>query len=158
MMKIESSAFSHQGEIPSHHTSDGEDASPPLQISDVPADAKSLALIVDDPDAPDPAAPKMTWVHWVLYDLPPTTINIGMKATAAQLDGRDGNNDWRRVGYGGPAPPIGRHRYFFKLFALDTMLGDLHNPTKHKLEQAMAGHVLARAELVGTYARQSGGR
>jgi Raf kinase inhibitor-like YbhB/YbcL family protein len=150
-MKIESTAFAAGAEIPRAHTCEGDDVSPPLQFAEVPTAAKSLALIVDDPDAPDPAAPRMTWVHWVAYDLPPTSSGI---ARGAQAGGRDGLNDWKRTGYGGPCPPIGRHRYFFKLYALDALLGDLKQPTKQRLEQAMAGHVIAHAELIGTYQKR----
>jgi Raf kinase inhibitor-like YbhB/YbcL family protein len=150
-MRIESTAFAAGAEIPRAHTCEGDDISPPLRFADVPPAAKSLALIVDDPDAPDPAAPRMTWVHWIAYDLPPTSSGI---AQGAQAGGRDGLNDWRRTGYGGPCPPIGRHRYFFKLYALDTLLGDLKQPTKQRLEKAMAGHVIARAELIGTYQKR----
>ncbi|MGH7678824.1 MAG: YbhB/YbcL family Raf kinase inhibitor-like protein [Gemmatimonadaceae bacterium] len=145
-LQIESSAFAHNGAIPREHTCEGKDSAPPLRWSGAPAGTKSFALIVDDPDAPDPKAPKMTYVHWVLYDLPPTATG----PAAA----RDGTNDWKREGYGGPCPPIGRHRYFFKLFALDTMLGDLESPTKPKLLDAMKGHVLEQAELIGTYQKE----
>lgn len=108
-----------------------------------------MALIVDDPDAPDPDAPTRTYVHWVVYDIPPTTTSLERGSLPAGA--RDGTNDWNRTGYGGPCPPIGRHRYFFKLYALDTTLDDLNEPTKAELERAMEGHVLAHAELVGTY-------
>jgi Raf kinase inhibitor-like YbhB/YbcL family protein len=150
-MKLTSSAFAHQASIPRRHTCEGEDVSPPLAIDGVPAGAQSLALIVDDPDAPDPAAPKMTWVHWVLYDLPPDTRSLPEAATAPALRGLDGLNDWKRTGYGGPCPPIGRHRYFFRLFALDCKLIDLKRPSSAQLQQAFAGHVLTEAQLVGTY-------
>jgi hypothetical protein len=151
--KIESSAFTHQGTIPRKYTCEGSDLSPPLSWSGVPAGTKSLALIVDDPDAPDPRAPKMTWVHWVLYDLPPTATGLPEGAATGGLPAgtREGLNDWKRTGYGGPCPPIGRHRYFHKLYALDTVLPDLGRPTKAALEKAMQGHVLAKAELTGTY-------
>lgn len=121
----------------------------------MPVNAKSLALIVDDPDAPDPAAPKRVWVHWVLYNLPPTTNALpeGVASSALPPGTREGTNDWQRTGYGGPCPPIGRHRYFHKLYALDTELPDLANPTKAALLEAMEGHVLAQAELIGTYRR-----
>jgi Raf kinase inhibitor-like YbhB/YbcL family protein len=154
-MKIGSSAFNHQGEIPRVHTCDGKDSSPPLAWTEVPPGAKSLVLIVDDPDAPDPKAPKMTWVHWVLYDLPPGTGILGGGVVPTDLPGgtRQGLNDWKRTGYGGPCPPIGRHRYFFKLYALDTLLGDLGKADKAAVEKAMRGHVVAHAELVGTYER-----
>ena len=155
-LSISSSAFSPQGEIPSVHTCEGKDSSPPLAWSSVPAGTKSLALVVDDPDAPDPKAPRMTWVHWVLYDVPPSAA--GLPAAVAPKDlpagTREGTNDWKRTGYGGPCPPIGRHRYFFKLYALDTVLPDLGSPTKPKLEKAMEGHVLEKAELVGTYQKK----
>lgn len=154
-MKLESTAFSHQGEMPRRFTCDGDDVSPPLSWSDLPAGAKSLILIVDDPDAPDPQAPRMTWVHWVLYNLPAAAGGLpeGVAADALPVGARQGLNDWKRVGYGGPCPPIGRHRYFHKLYALDTVLPDLKQPTKARLEQAMKGHVLGGSELVGTYQR-----
>jgi Raf kinase inhibitor-like YbhB/YbcL family protein len=108
---------------------------------------------VDDPDAPDPAAPKMTWVHWVLYDIPPTATGLpgGVAPQDLPKGTREGLNDWKRTGYGGPCPPIGRHRYFFKLYALDTVLPDLGQPTKAMLEGAMKGHILAETQIVGTY-------
>jgi hypothetical protein len=144
------------GSIPTRFTCEGDDVSPRLAWSGVPEGARSLVLIVDDPDAPDPKAPKMTWVHWVLYDLPVASTGLPAAVAPAALPAgtREGLNDWKRTGYGGPCPPIGRHRYFFKLFALDATLGDLRRPTKAQLEQAMAGHVLAHAELVGTYQKQ----
>jgi len=153
-MKLTSSAFQDRGSIPRRHTCEGNDVSPPLAITDVPADAQSLALIVDDPDAPDPAAPKMTWVHWVMYDLPTGTSSLPEGVSAAALHARDGLNDWKRTGYGGPCPPIGRHRYFFKLFALNRKLGELHRPTSAQLQRAFGGHVLAEAQLIGVYAKE----
>lgn len=155
-MKLTSTAFTHQGSIPRRHTCEGEDVSPPLAIEGVPAGAQSLALIVDDPDAPDPAAPKMTWVHWVLYDLPPGTITLPEGIAASALHVRDGLNDWKCIGYGGPCPPIGRHRYFFKLFAVNRKLGDLQRPTSTQLQRAIAGHVVAEATLIGTYEKGRG--
>jgi hypothetical protein len=159
-LSIRSAAFEPNGPIPARFTCEGDDRSPPLEWSGVPEGARSLALIVDDPDAPDPAAPKRTYVHWVLHDLPPTATGLpeGAGADALPPGAREGQNDWKRRGYGGPCPPIGRHRYFFKLFALDTVLGALGGPggaTKHDVEAAMSGHVLEAAELVGTY--QKGG-
>jgi Raf kinase inhibitor-like YbhB/YbcL family protein len=145
-LQIKSSAFANNGAIPREHTCEGKDSPPPLSWSGAPAGTKSFALVVDDPDAPDPKAPKMTYVHWVLYDMPST-------ATGPVI-ARDGKNDWKREGYGGPCPPIGRHRYFFKLYALDTMLGDLESPTKPQLLDAMKEHVLEQAELVGTYEKE----
>ncbi len=129
--------------------------SPPLEWSGAPAGTRSFALIVDDPDAPDPKAPKTTWVHWVLYDIPAgaTGLPAGVDSKSLPPGTREGLNDWKRTGYGGPCPPVGRHRYFHKLYALDTVLGDLGRPTKAKLEAAMKGHVLAQAELVGRYQR-----
>ena len=123
----------------------------------MPGRAKSLALIVDDPDAPDPKAPKMTYVHWVLYDIPPATTRLADGAAKGGLPPgtREGKNDWKRTGYGGPCPPIGRHRYFFKLYALDAELPDLGAPTKAQLEKAMEGHIVEKAELVGTYEKKS---
>jgi Raf kinase inhibitor-like YbhB/YbcL family protein len=141
--------------IPARYTCDGQDISPPLQWSGIPTEAKSLVLIVDDPDAPDPAAPKMTWVHWVLYNIPVDTPGLEENISSASLPGgtKEGINDWGRKGYGGPCPPIGRHRYFFKIYALDTVLTDLQQPTKIQVEEAIAGHILAKAELVGMYQR-----
>ena len=149
-MQLTSPAFSPNGEIPSAYTCEGQDHAPPLAWTDAPAAAKSFALIVDDPDAPDPRAPKMTWVHWIIYNLPVSTLELpaGGDLPAGTLEGV---NDWKRTGWGGPCPPIGRHRYFFKLYALDTTLPDLKRPTKPQIEEAIDGHVLARAELVGTY-------
>ena len=154
-LSLVSDAFTHGGVIPSRHTCDGEDISPQLVWQDVPTETKSLVLIVDDPDAPDPEAPKMTWVHWVLYNIPSSSSGLREGIDNAELpEGTmQGLNDWKRVGYGGPCPPIGRHRYFFKLYALDADLTDLHKPTKMKVEVAMQGHILAQAELLGTYKR-----
>lgn len=153
VMTLTSSAFAHGEAIPRLYTCEGKDVSPPLSWSGVPAGTKSLALIVDDPDAPDPAAPRMTWVHWVLYNIPATVQELkeGISTRELPAGTLEGLNDWKRTGYGGPCPPIGRHRYFHKLYALDTVLPDLKRPTKAQLEKAMEGHVLARAELVGTY-------
>jgi Raf kinase inhibitor-like YbhB/YbcL family protein len=150
---IRSAAFPDHGEIPRIHTCQGQDLYPPLEFSGVPPTARSLALVVDDPDAPDPAAPKRTYVHWILYDLPADTSGLpaGVSGTHLPRGTRQGLNDWKRTGYGGPCPPIGRHRYFFKLYALDTPLGDLGAADKAGLLSAMEGHVVARAELVGTY-------
>jgi Raf kinase inhibitor-like YbhB/YbcL family protein len=154
-LEITSQAFSHEEEIPSKYTCDGKDMSPALEWSGFPEGTKSLALIVDDPDAPDPAAPKMTWVHWVLYNIPPSATGLpeAVKSQDLPKGTREGLNDWKRTGYGGPCPPIGRHRYYHKLYALDTVLPDLGKPTKKDLEKAMEGHILAEATLVGTYKR-----
>ncbi len=152
-MLLTSTAFTHNEEIPSLYTCDERDVSPPLAWKDVPETAKSLVLIVDDPDAPDPKAPKMTWIHWVLYNIPPNVDNLQQDVTSSDLPlgTLEGMNSWKRTGYGGPCPPIGRHRYFHKLYALDEVLPDLKNPTKAKLEAQMSGHIIATAELVGTY-------
>ncbi|HEX9570362.1 MAG TPA: YbhB/YbcL family Raf kinase inhibitor-like protein [Rhodospirillales bacterium] len=153
---VKSSAFTDGQEIPRRHTCEGEDVSPPLAWSGAPAGTKTFALIVDDPDAPDPKAPQMTWVHWVLYNLPAPAAALpeGVKPAALPAGTREGRNDWKRTGYGGPCPPIGRHRYFHKLYALDAALADLGTPGKAELERAIKGHVLARAELVGTYQKK----
>jgi len=148
---LSSSVFTHGGEIPSKYTCEGQDVSPPLAWSGIPDGTRSLALIVDDPDAPDPAAPKMTWVHWVLYNIPAGTDSLPEDAHQPPVGALPGLNDWQRTGYGGPCPPIGRHRYFHKLYALDTLLPDLGRPSKAALEARMQGHVIAQAELVGTY-------
>jgi Raf kinase inhibitor-like YbhB/YbcL family protein len=149
-----SSMFVDGGTIPAVHTCDGADTSPPLTWSELPTGTQSLALIVDDPDAPDPAAPKRTWVHWVLYNVPPSAGRLPEGASRQLPPGaRQGRNDWGNAAYGGPCPPIGRHRYFFKLYALDAALPDLGQPTKAELEHAMQGHVLAQAQLIGCYAR-----
>jgi Raf kinase inhibitor-like YbhB/YbcL family protein len=153
-LKLTSSAFAPGGEIPAKHTCEGNDLSPPLAWSGVPANAKSLALIVDDPDAPDPAAPKMTWVHWVLYNIPPGVSSLPEAVKQLPAGTSQGLNDWKRTGYGGPCPPIGRHRYFHKLYALDSALPDLGQPTKTKLEAAMNPHLIAQAELLGTYQKR----
>jgi Raf kinase inhibitor-like YbhB/YbcL family protein len=154
---VRSAAFQHNGGVPKKYTCEGDDVSPPLAWSDPPPATKSFALIVDDPDAPDPKAPRMTWVHWVLYNIP-TSANAlpeGVSPAALPPGTQQGLNDWKRTGYGGPCPPIGRHRYFFKLCALDTVLPDLGSATKAQLEQAMQGHILASAELIGTYQKGS---
>ena len=153
IMELSSSAFAQNADIPRVYTCEGSDQSPPLAWSGMPAGTRSLALIVDDPDAPDPAAPRMTWVHWVLYNLPPDTTGLAAGASGARLPAgaREGLNDWKRPGYGGPCPPIGRHRYVHKLYALDIALPVLQPATKAALEKAMQGHILARGELVGYY-------
>jgi len=150
---LRSPSFEHQGTIPAKHTCQGGDVAPALAWSEPPAGTKSFALIVDDPDAPDPRAPKTTWVHWVIYNLPATARALAEGETAESLPSgaREGVNDWKRPGYRGPCPPIGRHRYFHKLYALDSDLPDLRQPSKAALEKAMQGHVLAEAQLIGTY-------
>jgi hypothetical protein len=153
-MKLLSAAFAHEGAIPPKYTCDGADVSPPFSWSDVPPGAKSLALVVEDPDAPDPEAPKMTWVHWVLYNLPPDCRGLPEAVRALPAGTLEGLNDWRRTGYGGPCPPVGSHRYFHRLYALDAALPDLRRPTRAKLSSAMQRHVVAEAALVGTYRKR----
>jgi hypothetical protein len=154
-LQLTSNAFTHNGAIPAKYTCEGQDVSPPLAWAGVPARAQSLVLIVDDPDAPDPAAPKMTWVHWVLYNIPPSASALAEGVKQLPAGTREGLNDWQRTGYGGPCPPIGRHRYFHKLYALDAVLPDLGRPTKAKLEAAMKLHIIAHAELIGTYQKHT---
>jgi Raf kinase inhibitor-like YbhB/YbcL family protein len=154
---LSSADFAAGGEIPRDLTCEGANVSPALAWSDVPAAAKSLVLLVDDPDAPDPRAPRTTWAHWLLYDLPPTLTSLVRGVTRAALppEAREGVNDWHRTGYGGPCPPIGRHRYFHHLFALDVVLGDLGAPNRTHLLGAIKGHVLAEATLIGTYEKRN---
>jgi Raf kinase inhibitor-like YbhB/YbcL family protein len=156
-LALTSPAFSPDGEIPTLFTCEGSDVSPPLEWTGVPDGTRGLVLIVDDPDAPDPAAPKMTWVHWVLYGIPPDARSLpeGVASAALPAGTREGLNDWKRTGYGGPCPPIGRHRYYHKLYALDAELPDLGTPTKAAVEAGMRGHVLAEAVLMGTYEKKS---
>jgi len=155
-LKLMSAAFQDGASVPKMHTCEGADRSPPLSWTGVPDRARSLVLIVDDPDAPDPAAPKMTWVHWILYNLPPGIHGLaeGIAAAALPEGTRQGKNDWKRTGYGGPCPPVGRHRYFHKLYALDILLPDLSEPTTDDLLKVMQGHIVAQAELVGTYQKE----
>ena len=147
-------SFKPYGPIDLRYSCEGEDISPALSWSGVPEDAQSLVLILDDPDAP-----RGGWVHWVVYNLPSTTMGLPEACSLENLpDGAlEGLNDWRRTGYGGPCPPKGRHRYFFTLYALDAMLPDLKRPTKGQLERAMEEHVLGKAELMGTYAKHTSG-
>lgn len=154
-ISISSAAFGEGERIAPKYTCDAQDVSPPLAWAGVPDGTESLALIVDDPDAPDPAAPKMIWVHWVLYNLPADSAGLAEATLAESLPPGtlEGTNDWKQTGYRGPCPPIGEHRYFFKLYALDVALPDLGLPAKDELLEAMEGHVLAEAVLMGTYSR-----
>lgn len=153
---LTSPAFDAGTNIPAIHTCDGANTSPQLAWSGVPPAAKSLALIVDDPDAPDPAAPQTVWVHWVLYNIPPSSSGLpaGVNAKDLPAGTKEGVNDGGHTGYGGPCPPIGRHRYVHKLYALDIALPNLGNTTKSQLEKAMQGHIIARSELIGLYQRK----
>jgi hypothetical protein len=155
MLTLSSPCFSNGGVIPRRCTGDGPDTSPPLTWSGAPEGTRSFALIVDDPDAPDPAAPRRTWVHWVVCDLPSSTTSLseGASGRAMPAGSIEGRNDSGGNGYEGPYPPIGSHRYFFKLYALDTPVGLRTGHTKAELLKAIDGHVLASAALMGTYAR-----
>lgn len=160
-MKLTSTAFESYEEIPRRCTCDGEDKSPPLSWTEIPKDTASFVLIVDDPDAPDPAAPKRVWVHWLRYNIPAAQRDLQEGAgNGAPADGAlDALTDSGDLGYHGPCPPIGRHRYFFRLFALDVMLSDLGPQARRgDLERAMEGHVLGSAVLMGTYGREGGRR
>jgi Raf kinase inhibitor-like YbhB/YbcL family protein len=149
-MTLSSPAFAPGAEIPSTHTCEGADTPPVLAWSGAPAGTRSFALIVDDPDAPDPQAPKMTWVHWVVFGIPASATGL----SAGNALGKVGKNDWGKAAWGGPCPPIGRHRYFFKLYALDVALDGLATANKPALEAAMKGHIMGQAELVGTYQKK----
>ena len=155
-MELKSPSFENQGDIPKKRTCDGQDISPALAWTDAPQGTKSFVLIVDDPDAPDPANPRMTWVHWVLYNIPGNAGSLpeGVAEKDLPKGTLQGLNDWKKTGFGGPCPPIGKHRYFHKLYALDIVLPDLKQPTKAQLEKAMEGHVLSKTELVGLYQRK----
>ena len=150
---LRSSAFAPNQPIPKRYTCDGDNISPPLNFDGAPPGTKSLALIVDDPDAPDPRHPQRVWVHWVIYNIDCIGLPEGANRGPLPAGVRVGRNDWNQADYGGPFPPIGRHRYIHKTYALDTLLPDLKHPTKVQLEQAMKGHILAQAELIGTYER-----
>lgn len=147
VLRISSPAFAHGEAIPARYTCDGQDTNPPLAVGDVPAGTRSLALIVDDPDAP-----MGTWVHWVMWNIPPESREIGENSVPAGAV--QGVNSWKRNRYGGPCPPSGTHRYFFRLYALDTALTLAPTIASAALERAMAGHILATGELMGTYRRK----
>jgi Raf kinase inhibitor-like YbhB/YbcL family protein len=143
-VKIWSPAFAENAKIPAQYTCDGQDKSPPLEIEDVPSNARSLAIIVDDPDAP-----AGTWVHWVLWNIDPATKKVA--AGSAPKGAREGVNDFGKNGYGGPCPPSGTHRYFFKLYALDGPLDLPAKTTKADLERAMKRHIVGQAKMIGLY-------
>lgn len=157
-MKITSPAFIEGGSIPTKYTCEGEDISPMLAWTGAPKGTRSFVLIVDDPDAPDPAAPKMTYVHWILFNIPGHIGGLpeGMTEDKVPPEVMQGLNDWRRTGYGGPCPPIGRHRYFFRLYALDTVLPEMVRPIRAQIDKAMEGHVLEEASYMGTYQKKHG--
>jgi Raf kinase inhibitor-like YbhB/YbcL family protein len=151
-MQITSPAFEEGGPIPAKYTCDGQDISPPLAWKNAPDGTKSFALISDDPDAPMSA-----WVHWVAFNIPPelTGLQENVRKEAEAKNGvRQGNNSWPRMGYGGPCPPSGTHRYYFKLYALNALLDLKPGATKAEVLQAMKGHVLAEAHLMGKYKRR----
>jgi Raf kinase inhibitor-like YbhB/YbcL family protein len=156
-LTLSSRAFAPNAPIPAAYTCDGAGIAPPLTWTGAPEGTRSFALIVDDPDAPDPKAPQTTFVHWVVWDLPSTASGLPENG-ALPAGAKVGLNDRKQRGYTGPCPPIGRHRYFFKLYAVDRMLGDLGDATKDGLEQAMHGHVRAHVELIGTYERPASAR
>jgi len=145
-MKIESTAFGHEGKIPSQYTCDGENIHPPLSFSAVPSQTRSLVLVVDDPDAPSG-----TWVHWILWNISPRIKSIGEGNIPQGV--AEGTTSFGATGYGGPCPPDGEHRYFFKLYALDIEIELPKETTKEKLEEVMLGHVLDKGELIGYYSR-----
>lgn len=151
-LKVTSTAFEHNGMIPSRYTADGADVSPPLQWQGVPEGARSIAVICDDPDAP-----MGTWVHWLVWNIPPAMTGLDEDVppdTVLENGICQGTTDFGRIGYGGPAPPSGTHRYFFKVYALDTLLDLPADSVKAELENAMKGHILAQGELVGKYSRK----
>lgn len=157
--RLTSSAFVENGEIPKRYTCEGEDVSPPLSWSGAPAETKSFAIIVDDPDAPDPLAPKTTWVHWVLFNIPPDIERLPEDLHKLPQNSAEGRNDWKVLGYRGPCPPIGKHHYHHKIYALDTVLEAKKIATKQDLEKSMQGHILAEAQLVALYQKSAtGGR
>ena len=151
-LTLTSSAFKPGDKIPSKYTCEGADVSPPLAFGGVPEGTKSLAFLIDDPDAPDPKAPKRVWAHWLVYNLPPDSQGLPEDASRTSLPkgAVTGLSDWKQASYHGPCPPIGRHRYFHKFYALDITLPP-KALTKAELEAAMKGHILAQAELMATY-------
>ena len=152
-LTLRSGAYADGDSIPARFTCVGDDISPPLEWSAVPEGTRSLVLIIDDPDAPDPKAPQTIWVHWVVFNIPPETTGLPEDASRGRLPPgtMQGLNDWNKASYGGPCPPVGRHRYVHKLYALDTLLEGLQNPQKAEIESAMRGHILDETALVATY-------
>lgn len=151
---VTSPSFAEGDEIPAKFTCEGPDISPALAWSGVPKGAHSLALVVEDPDAPDPQAPRVPWVHWIAYDISADASGLP-EGAALPAGARDGWNDWKKPGYRGPCPAIGRHRYYYRIYALDRGLGNLGKPDKAALDKAMKGHVIAEGALMGTYAKHS---
>jgi hypothetical protein len=157
IFRLTSPAFEPGGSIPTRYTCEGEEISPPLAWTGSPLETESFVLIMDDPDVPDPTSPRRTWVHWVVYDIPGTSRELreGISLHAMPDGSLEGKNDSGDIGYGGPYPPVGRHRYFFRLYALDRTLELAAGHTKSEILRAMHGHVLGSAELMGTYQRAS---
>lgn len=157
---ISSPAFEANGEIPARYTCEGDNISPPLEWRGAPDGTKSFVLVLRDPDAPDPSAPRMTWIHWIVYNIPADAEGLpeAVAGETMPAGAREAHSDWMRPGYGGPCPPVGRHRYVFTLYALDAELPDLHRADLKSVERAMSGHVIAAAELTGTYRKQGGRR
>ena len=152
-LTLRSGAYANGDSIPARYTCEGKDISPPLEWSGIPEGTRSLVLLIDDPDAPDPRAPRMIWVHWVVFNIPPEATGLIEDASRGGLPQGtvQGVNDWNKTGYGGPCPPVGRHRYVHRLYALDTLLEGLKNPVKADIETAMQGHVLEETKLVATF-------
>ena len=146
-LKVTSSAFPERGKIPPKYTCDGSNVSPPLHIENLPVAAKSLVLIVDDPDAPG-----KTWIHWLVWNIDPKTVEI--REGSVPVNAVEGTSDFGQAAYGGPCPPAGSHRYYFKVYALDTTLLLPSSATKEELEKAMAGHVVTKGGLMGMYSRE----
>ena len=153
-MILTSQAFTDGGQIPEKYTCDGMNVSPQLAWSGLPPGTKSLVLFIDDPDAPDPEHPRMDWTHWLLYNIPPETASLEEGVTLLPKGTRAGWTDFRLQEYRGPCPPVGNHRYFHRLYALDILLPDLGRASMSAIESAMRGHILGSAELVGKYRRR----
>jgi len=153
--RLQVSAFNNQGDIPAKFTCEGANISPAISWSGVPEGTKSIALIVDDPDAPDPQKPEKVFTHWVLYNIPPTATKLGEAEHHFPKGTQHGSNDYSKADYAGPCPPIGKHRYFFKLFALDTNFHFMVRPSRADLEKEMANHILAQSEVIGLYAKKN---
>ena len=157
-LRLESPAFDNEQPIAARYTCEGKGISPALSWSGVPNRAQTLALIVEDPDAPDPAAPERIFTHWIIYNLPPDSTGLMEDVSREELPrgARFGKNDFERLGWGGPCPPVGKHRYFFKLYALDAPLPTNEALTRSSLYDALEGHVIEYAEWIGTYQKQNG--
>ena len=153
---LTSTVFERNGEIPARYTCEGENVSPPLSWSGAPAGTQGFVLVLEDPDAPDPSGPRMTWVHWTVYNIPKNITELPQAVRPEDLPAgaQEAGTDWMRPGYGGPCPPIGRHHYVFRLYALDRVLPAMHRARKAEVDRAMTGHILGQAVLVGTYKKR----